>query len=44
VEHLHAVLTEYPAATLLLGSTTSDIFSAGASMRTRSAPPLLLAS
>ncbi len=32
VEHLHAVLTEYPAATLLLGSTTSDIFSAGADL------------
>ena len=32
VEHLHALLAEYPAATLLLGSTTSDIFSAGADL------------
>lgn len=33
VEHLHRVLAGQPASTVLLGSTTSGIFSAGADLR-----------
>lgn len=34
VEHLHELLAERPSATLLLGSTTGDVFSAGADLDT----------
>ena len=33
VEHLHRVLADHPVSTVLLGSTTSGIFSAGADLR-----------